>query len=173
MEDKNSNKMDVSYGVKKSEKSTQLSKQSKKGKKNTVQEAKGKEEPKPKKKTLIEEINEMKANNETGTSEFRDKMAKLEKVLGVDEINQFGTNELDIFEQNLKGMSYSDIKDLAYKIGINPFAPETQLKASLIREFKASNKNNMRNVMPTASECIKLDPNNPQHAKTIKILGDI
>ena len=50
---------------------------------------------------------------------------------------------------------------------------DASLKNNLIREFKAYNRNNMRNIMPEAQNAIKLDPNNPQHAKTIKILGEI
>ena len=118
-------------------------------------------------------INEMKANNEVDSPEFRDNMQKLEKVLGVDQINPFGTNELDIFEEKLKGMSKSDLQDLAYKVGLNPYQAQGSIKQNLTNEFKAYNRNNMRNIMPQSSTVQKLDPDNPQHAKTIKILGDI
>lgn len=175
MEEENSKKMDVSYGVDNPDISGQLNeppkkkvvKKSKKTKKNVVaKEA-------PKKKSLIDEINELKAKGETNTAEFRDKMQALEKVLGVDQISPFGTNELDVFENKLKGMSYADMRGLAYKVGLNPFTPQGTLKQLILKEFKAQNKNNMRNVMPTASEVVKLDPNNPQHQKTIQILGGI
>lgn len=182
MEEENSKKMDVSYGVEKQEDSAELvNKPVKKNKKSTKKTKKtkkvaAKETPKeaPKKKmSLIEEINEMKANNEVNTPEFREKMSKLEVILGVDEVNPFGTNEPDIFEDKIKGMTYSDMRDLAYKVGINPFMGQSELKASLLKEFNASNKNNMRNIMPTASSVVQLDPKNPKHAETLRILGDI
>lgn len=175
MEEDNSKKMDVSYGVNKEQEevySEPKKKTSKKKKKSTKNKVVKKQKPE-KKKTLIDEINEMKANGDVNTAEFRNKMAKLENVLGVDQINPFGTNELDIFEQNLKGMSYSDMRDLAYRVGINPFLAEGQLKGVLTREFNSQNKNNMRNIMPESSSVIKLDPNNPQHKKTLDILGEI
>ena len=172
--------MDVSYGVDKSQESADITpKEAKKSKKSTkktkkvVAKKEKAEEPKPKKKTLIDEINEMKANNDVNSPEFREKMSKLEQILGVDEVNPFGTNEPDIFEDKIKGMTYSDMRDLAYKVGINPFMGQSELKASLLKEFNASNKNNMRNIMPTASSVVKLDPKNPKHAETLRILGEI
>jgi hypothetical protein len=180
MQEENSKKMDVSYGVDKSQESADITpKEPKKSKKSTkktkkvVAKKEKVEEPRPKKKTLIDEINEMKANNDVNSPEFREKMSKLEKILGVDEVNPFGTNEPDIFEDKIKGMTYSDMRDLAYKVGINPFMGQSELKASLLKEFNASNKNNMRNIMPTASSVVKLDPKNPKHAETLRILGEI
>jgi len=175
MEEENSNKMDISYGVEKPDDSGQLEdkpkkkvvKKSKKTKKKVV----AKETPK--KKSLVDEINDMKDEGKTNTPEFRDKMQALEKILGVDQINPFGTNELDVFEDKMKGMTYNDMRNLAQKVGINPFQSQSSLKNLLMKQFKAQNKNNMRNVMPTATEVVKLDPNNPQHKKTIEILGDI
>jgi hypothetical protein len=197
MEEKNSKKMDVSYGVESSESSEELKNKTKKDtesvgkkkkstKKKTSQksvkdsvvssETKSVDEPKEgkKKKTnLIQQIEDMKKNGEVNTAEFRDKMSKLENVLGVDQINPFGTNERDIFEENLKGMTHSDLKDLAFKVGLNPFMSQGHLKTALVKEFGAQNKNNMRNIMPESVSVMKLDPDNPKHAKTINILGEI
>lgn len=170
MEEENSKKMDVSYGVDKHEKkSTKKSKKSKTTKKQT--QAK-KEEP-VKKKSLIQEINEMKASGDVRSSEFREKMAKLENILGVDEISPFGTNELDVFEQKLKEMNYASLRQMAHRVGISPFQAEPTLRESLRGQFKAQNKNNMRNIMPESSTVMKLDPNNPKHKKTLDILGEI
>ena len=179
MQDENLNRLDISYGVDNDSESAETIKNMKKGnKKSESKEVKDEviantEETPKKKPSLISEINEMKANNKTRTPEFADKMSKLEAILGVDRINPFGTNELDVFENNLKGMSESNIQDLAYKVGINPYVPVQQLKNILRGEFKNYNRNNMRNSMPTKVDSIKLDPNNPAHAETIKIIGEI
>ena len=50
--------------------------------------------------------------------------------------------------------------------------PRQQLKANMIKEFKAYNRNNRRNILGGHPQTIELDPNNPQHAETIKILRD-
>jgi hypothetical protein len=47
------------------------------------------------------------------------------------------------------------------------------LKTILINEFKASNRNNRRNIMPNNINSVILDPSNPVHAEALKILGDI
>ena len=179
MEEEKSEEMDVSYGVEKLEESKEpVEKPAKKTKKKTrkkTTKAKKVSEDKPKelKKNLIDEINEMKSEGKVNSEEFKGKMGELENVLGVDSINPFGTNELDIFEDKMKEMNHADLQNLAYKVGVNPFRGGSALKSMLVREFKDYNRNNMRNIMPEASQTIRLDPNNPQHAKTIKILGEI
>ena len=183
MENEKSNEMDVSYGVENPEDSIDsVKKKTSKRKKSSTNKSKAKkveaksepkEEKKPKKRNLIDEINEMKASGDIHSEEFTTKMAELEKILGVDNINPFGTNDLDVFDMNLKGMSMADLKNLAAKVGINPFHEKSVLKNILRKEFIASNKNNMKNIMPAPQQSIELDPNNPKHAKTIEILGDI
>ena len=59
----------------------------------------------PKKKGLLQEIEEMRASGNTQSDEFKQKVRELEVILGVEEINPFGTNELDIFEDKLKEMN--------------------------------------------------------------------
>jgi hypothetical protein len=178
MQDENQNKLDVSYGVDNDSASAETIKNMKKGKKksNMAQaktQVEAKTEEAPKKPSLISEINEMKARNDTRSPEFAKKMSELENILGVDQINPFGTNELDVFEDKLKGMSERDLQDMAYKVGLNPYIPGQQLKGVLKSEFKSYNRNNMRNSMPTKVDTIKLDPNNPDHAETIKIIGEV
>jgi len=186
MEEEKSNEMDVSYGVNNPEDSIESANKSKSkkskskkkaGKSKVIESSKGvtkeDKEAKPPKKDLIKEINDMKASGDVNSSEFTDKMAELENILGVDTINPFGTNEIEVFERNLKGMNMADMKNLAAKVGINPFHEKSVLKNILKKEFMAANRNNMKNIMPSPQNSIQLDPNNPQHAKTIAILGDI
>jgi hypothetical protein len=124
------------------------------------------------KKTLIEEIQEMKASGLVGTPEFTDKMRELEVLLGVSQISPFGTNELEIFEQNLAEMSLSDMQKLASKIGTNPYYEKPILKKSLIREFTAYTRNSRRNIMPSAVQSFVIDHNNPKHKQLLKLLNN-
>lgn len=126
-----------------------------------------------KKKTLVQEIDEMRASGQVGTPEFVTKMRELEVLLGVSEISPFGTNELEVFEENLKQMSLSEMQKVAQKVGLNPFHDPVTLKNILIKEFKASTRNSRRNIMPTMMESFKIDPNNPKHKQLLKILNDI
>ena len=62
---------------------------------------------------LLAELDHMKSIGSTNTEEFKAKTKELEILLGVDTINPFGTNELDIFEDNLKSMTLADMRKLA------------------------------------------------------------
>jgi hypothetical protein len=124
------------------------------------------------KKTIIQEIEEMKANNLVGTQDFTNKMRELEVLLGVSEISPFGTNEMEIFEENLREMSLSDMQKLALKIGTNPYLEKPLLKQSLIREFSAYTKNSRRNIMPASVQSFVIDPNNEEHKKLLKLLNN-
>ena len=124
------------------------------------------------KKTLIQEIEEMKASGSVRTPEFTDKMRELEVMLGVSQISPFGTNELEIFEQNLAEMSLSDMQKLALKIGTNPYHEKPILKKSLIREFTAYTRNSRRNIMPSAVQSFVIDHNNPKHKQLLKLLDN-
>ena len=124
-------------------------------------------------KSLIQEIEEMSASGDTSSQSFIQKMRELEILLGVSEISPFGTNELEVFESNLKGMSLAEMQKLSQKVGLNPFHDYPTLKNILIKEFKASTRNSRRNIMPTSMQSFTPDPNNPDHAELIKILNDI
>ena len=124
------------------------------------------------KKTLTQEIEEMKASGLVGTPEFTSKMRELEVLLGVSEISPFGTNEMEIFEQNLAEMSLSDMQKLALKIGTNPYHEKPVLKQSLIREFTAYTRNSRRNIMPAAVQSFVIDHDNPKHKELLKLLNN-
>jgi hypothetical protein len=123
--------------------------------------------------TLIADLNRMRQEGQVGTPEFTAKMRQMEVVLGVSQISPFGTNELEIFEENMREMSYADLQKVANKIGINPYLEKPLLKKSLIREFTHYTRNSRRNIMPQSSQTFVLDPNNPEHDKLKKILADI
>jgi hypothetical protein len=123
-------------------------------------------------KTILQQIEEMKASGQTNTQEFKQKTKELEVMLGIDTINPFGTNELDIFEDHLREITYADMKKLAQRVGINPNYDRSSLKTILIKEFKSVNKNNRRNIIPNSLQSVQLDPKNPDHAALLKILGE-
>ena len=126
----------------------------------------------PVEKSILQQIEEMKASGETNTELFKQKTKELEVMLGIDTINPFGTNELDIFEDHLREITYADMKRLAERVGVNPNYDRSSLKTILIKEFKSLNKNNRRNIIPNTIQSVILDPKNPDHAALIKILGE-
>ena len=109
----------------------------------------------------------------TNGKDFVQKQKELEELLGINKISPFGTYELEVFEDNLKGATHIDLQRIAQRVGLNPFLDRGRLKNALIKEFKAYTKNARRNLIPQSSNQLKLDPKNPKHKKTIKILGEI
>jgi hypothetical protein len=147
--------METSYGVAPEESDTSLANEASAPKEN-----------------LLTEIESLKAQGLTKTQEFKTKMRELEGVLGISQINPFGTNELDIFEDQISEMTNSDLQKLAIRVGINPNYDRSTLKKVLTKEFIASNRNSRRNIMPSAGETIQLDPTHPKYEEARKILGE-
>ena len=104
---------------------------------------------------------------------FIEKQKELEELLGINKISPFGTYELEIFEENLKQSTHSDLQTLAQRVGLNPFIDKSRLKESLKKEFVAYSKNMRRGAIPQPVKQLQLDPKNPKHAKTLKILGEL
>jgi hypothetical protein len=137
-----------------------------------IEKANGKTDQPVIEKTILQQIEEMKAAGETNTPEFKEKTRELEVILGIDTINPFGTNELDIFEDKIRQMTYADLKKLAERVGVSSNYDRLALKTILIKEFKSVNKNNRRNIIPNTLQSVQLDPENPDHAALLKILGE-
>jgi len=123
-------------------------------------------------KQILQQIQEMRERGDVSSPEFISKMRQLEIILGVSQISPFGTNELEIFEENIQEMSNADMQRLATKVGVNPFQERAVLKKILLKEFQNQTKNSRRNIMPTSVNSFIPDPTNPKHQKLIKILGD-
>jgi hypothetical protein len=109
----------------------------------------------------------------THGKEFIEKQKQLEELLGINKISPFGTYEVEIFEEKLKNSTHSDLQSLAQRVGLNPFIDKGRLKEALKKEFIAYSKNMRRGAIPQPTRQIQLNPNNPKHAKTIKILGEL
>ena len=108
----------------------------------------------------------------TNGKNFVEKQKQLEELLGINKISPFGTYELEVFEDKLKQSTQADLQKLASRVGLNPFLDKSRLKNSLKKEFIAYCKNMRRGAIPQPNNQFVLDPNNPDHAKTLKILGD-
>lgn len=99
------------------------------------------------------------------------KIKEMEEILGIKKSNPFGTSNLDIFKEKLSEMTLIDLQRMCEKIGIFASGSRQDIKEKLIREFKSTNKGSIS--MLVQNPAIVLDPNNPKHKKTLKILGEI
>ena len=100
-----------------------------------------------------------------------EKVKKLEEVLGIKKMNPFGTSNIDIFKERLNEMTIVDLQHMCEKVGIFASGSRQQIKEKLLREFKSTNKGTISMLVNNPS--LVLDPNNPKHQKTLKILREI
>jgi|TARA_R110000751_G_C13619367_1_gene464340 hypothetical protein len=97
------------------------------------------------------------------------KIKELEEVLGVHEVNHFGTNDTNIFENQLKEMTLADLQNLCGKVRLFASGNTRELKEKLRNEFKRVSRGQRTiSMRQGASIC---DPNHPDHEKAKKILG--
>jgi|SRR6056300_1362654 len=99
------------------------------------------------------------------------RVRKLEQALGIEKSNPFGTTNLEIFKNKLSEMTNIDLQHMCEKVGIFASGSRQDIKSKLIREFKSTNKGSI--AMTVESPSVQLDPNNPDHQKVLKILGEI
>lgn len=99
------------------------------------------------------------------------KIRELEEILGVKKVNPFGTYNLEVFKEQLSDMTNLDLQNLCEKVGIFASGSRMQIKEKLLREFKSVARGTIS--MTNESPSIKLDPNDPLHKRTLKILGEI
>jgi hypothetical protein len=99
------------------------------------------------------------------------KVKELEEILGVKKVNPFGTYNLEVFKEKLSDMTNLDLQNLCERVGIFASGSRMQIKEKLLREFKSVARGTIS--MTAESPSVQLDPNNPLHKKTLKILGEI
>ena len=139
----------------------------KKTKKKTVKRSIAKRAPKTQKPALEDLQNFTTGKLDDSAIE---KVKKLEEVLGIKTVNPFGTNDPNIFEEELKGSNLSDLQALAMKVGVFPDGVLARLKQKLREEFKRTTKGSrtisMEDPLPIH------DPNHPNHEKAKKLMSE-
>lgn len=99
------------------------------------------------------------------------KVKQLEEILGIKKSNPFGTSNIDIFREKLSEMTIVDMQHMCEKVGIFASGSRQEIREKLLREFKSTNKGTISMLIENPS--LVLDPNNPKHKATIKILKEI
>ena len=100
-----------------------------------------------------------------------ERVKKLEEILGIKKSNPFGTSNIEVFREKLKEMTLIDLQHMCEKIGIFASGSRQDIRDKLLREFKSTNKGTIS--MLVQNPAVVLDPNNPKHKKTLKILGEL
>ncbi len=137
-------------------------------KKSTKKKPTNEAKPEPKKSEL-DNLN--LADGKVNVDPDIEKVKKLEEILGIKKMNPFGTSNIDVFREKLNEMTIVDLQHMCEKVGIFASGSRQQIKEKLLREFKSTNKGTISMLVQNPS--FVLDPNNPKHLKTLKILREI
>lgn len=98
-----------------------------------------------------------------------EKVRELEQLLGVDQVNAFKTNNLDVFQDNLSEMSLTDLQRLAAEAGVFPGGNKMALKNRLLKEFVSQTKGR-RAAMGSQKPII--DPSDPKFEEVKKLMSE-
>ena len=98
-----------------------------------------------------------------------EKVRELEQLLGVDQVNAFKTNNLDVFQDNLSEMSLTDLQRLAAEAGVFPGGNKMALKNRLLKEFVSETKGR-RAAMGSQKPII--DPSDSKFEEVKKLMSE-
>lgn len=100
-----------------------------------------------------------------------ERVKELEDILGIKKMNPFGTSNIEVFKEKLNDMTILDMQNMCEKIGIFASGSRLDLKEKLMRQFKSHTKGSIS--MTVQNPAFQLDPNNPEHQKTLKLLREL
>ena len=122
-----------------------------------------------KKATAAQKQNKLDSLNLSDGKLEVEKVRELEQLLGVDQVNAFKTNNLDVFQDNLSEMSLTDLQRLAAEAGVFPGGNKMALKNILLKEFVSQTKGR-RAAMGSQKPII--DPSDPKFEEVKKLMSE-
>jgi len=118
-----------------------------------------------KNKTRLEKLDQAH-----GMNERVQKAKELEELIGLSEINPYGTSIASEFEAGLKQMSLVDMQELAVKVGVFPNGTKTSLKAKLMKGFSEYNRSSM--LMAAPQEIKLSNPNSKATKEALRLMRE-
>ncbi|MDB4317700.1 hypothetical protein N9973_00220 [bacterium] len=88
-------------------------------------------------KKFLEEFNVIDGKERSEKEDKIEKTRNLEDLLGIKDVNPYGTNNKDVFSSNLGSMSVADMTTLAQRVGLPASSIDSPsiLKKNLIKSF--------------------------------------
>ena len=120
-----------------------------------------------KKKSSRDSLRYSSGKIEDGTIE---KIQEVEEILGVKDVNHFGTNDINVLEAQMKEMTLADLQNLCGKVRLFASGNKTQLKDKLRKEFARASKG--QRTIAMQQERSVCHPEHPAHAEAKKILSE-
>lgn len=114
-------------------------------------------------------LSKLESMEQTTGKEYTDQVRTLESVLGVKEVNEFGTANARVFEENISEMNLVDMQTLAVKIGVMPSPNKPNLKKRLLKAFNSRNKTQGA-AGQSLERQVKLNPDSESYEDALKII---
>ena len=108
------------------------------------------------KKEFLEEFNVVDGKERSELEEKISKARELEDLLGIKDVNPYGTNNKDVFASNLGSMSVGEMTTLAQRVGLPASSIDTPalLKKNLLKSFDIYVQQNNVTVAGTAEPVV-------------------
>ena len=122
-------------------------------------------------KKHLEEFDITDGKERDAKQEEIDKVKELEELLGMPQMNPYGTLHRGVFQQRLDACSASELTDLAARVGIPRERNMNVLRKSLLQSFDFYAQKHNVTVQGNAKPII--DPSSPDYEKTVKLFRDL
>ena len=116
----------------------------------------------------------LKASNEDKKDKRQkdlEHVKELEQLLGMPQMNPYGTLNRDIFRQRLDSCSAAELTDLAVRVSVPRERNMNVLRKSLLQSFDFYAQKHNVTVQGNAKPII--DPSSPDYEKTVKLFRDL
>ena len=102
------------------------------------------------------------------------KAEELEKLVGISEVNPYGTTIASVFEKKLEPMSLVDLQALAVKVGEFPSGTQTTLKNKLRKSFRNYQRSSGSFVAPALEEEVStnVDKDSESYKRALKLMKE-
>ena len=118
----------------------------------------------------LEEFDVTDGKDRTKKEEQIEKVKELEELLGMPQMNPYGTLHRDIFKQRVEASSASELTDLAARIGVPRERNMNLLRKSLLKSFDFYVQKHNVTVQGSAKPI--LDPSSPDYESTVRLFKD-
>ena len=100
-----------------------------------------------------------------------EKVKELEELLGMPQMNPYGTLHRDVFKDRVDSSSAADLTDLAARVGLPRERNTNLLRKSLMKSFDFYVQKHNVTVQGEARPII--DPSSPDYESTVKLFKDL
>ena len=100
-----------------------------------------------------------------------ERVKELEELLGMPQMNPYGTMHRDVFKQRVYASSAADLTDLAARVGLPRERNTNLLRKSLMKSFDFYVQKHNVTVQGEAKPII--DPSSPDYESAVKLFKDL